>query len=59
MPAKKQKIRYEIAKATRENVLGVARTARLNQIKARYRLSLGVGGLRALGCFYSGGDYWT
>ena len=59
MPAKKQKIRYEIAKATRENALGGPRTARLAQIKAKYNLSLGVGGLRALGCFYSCGDYWT
>lgn len=55
---KQQKVRLEIAQASRKNVVGVNRTAHLNRIKARYRLGYGVGGLRVLGCFYSGGDYW-
>jgi len=57
---KKQKIRYEIAAATRRNALGVPRTAELSRIYHRYNLNLTcVGGLRVLGLMYSGGDYWV
>jgi hypothetical protein len=57
---KNQKIRREIAAATRRNDLGGARTAELVRIFHRYRCNLlCVGGLRPLGVFYSGGDYWV
>lgn len=57
---KKQRIRYEIAAADRRNVAGAARTLELTRIFHRYRLNLTcIGGLRALGMFYSGGDYWN
>ena len=60
MPAKKQKIRYELAAASRRNVLGAARTAELMRIQTRYNLSSnGVGGTHVLGFHYSGGDYWN
>ena len=57
---KKPRIRYEIAAATRLNVLGVARTADMVFIERKYNLSsAGVSGTRAMGIFYSGGDYWN
>lgn len=56
---RKQRIRYQIAAATRRNAVGGARTAELARITGRYMLTAtGIGGLRTLGLFYSGGDYW-
>ena len=54
---KQQKIRLEIARATRLNVVGAARTADLNIIEGKNQIGKYI--LRALGCFYSGGDYWN
>ena len=57
---KKQKIRWEIAAASRLNALGAARTADMNLIEHKYNLSSdGVGGTHILGLSYSGGDYWV
>lgn len=57
---KKQRIRYELAAASRLNVVGAARTADLDIIEHKYNLSSdGVGGTHVLGLFYSGGDYWN
>ena len=57
---KKQRIRWEIAAATRLNALSTARTDDLNIIEHKYNLSSdGVGGTHSLGIFYSGGDYWN
>jgi len=57
---KTQRIRHEIAAASRRNVLGAARTAELARVFHRYGKNLTcVGGLRSLGMFYSGGDYWN
>ena len=57
---KKQRIRWEIAAATRLNVLSTARTDDLDLIEHKYNLSSdGVGGNHSLGIFYSGGDYWN
>lgn len=57
---KKQRIRWELAAASRLNAVGAARTADLNLIEHKYNLSSdGVGGTHALGLFYSGGDYWN
>jgi hypothetical protein len=57
---KKQRIRHELAAASRLNVVGAARTADLNIIEHKYNLSSdGVGGTRVLGLMYSGGDYWN
>lgn len=58
---KKQRIRWEIAAATRLNAAGsTARTDDLNIIEHKYNLSsAGVGGTRALGQYYCGGDYWN
>ena len=61
---KKQRIRYEIARANR-NRSGRAGgayggiTAQMNLIEHKYNLSSdGVGGTRALGMFVSDGNYW-
>ena len=55
-----QRVRWEIAYATRLNVAGGARNADLDIIERRYNLSsAGTGGTRAKGIFYSGGDYWN
>ena len=61
---KKQRIRYEIARANR-NRSGRAGgayggiTAQMNLIEHKYNLSSeGVGGTRSMGIFYSDGDYW-
>jgi len=57
---KKQRIRYEIAAASRRNALGAPRTAELERIFHRYWVNLTcLGGLRSMGIFYSGGDYWN
>ena len=57
---KKQRIRWEIAAATRLNAVGAARTADLNLIEHKQNISSdGVGGTRALGQYYSGGDFWN
>ena len=57
---KKQRVRWELAAATRLNVAGTARNDDLDFIEDRYKLSsAGVGGTRSLGVFYSGGDYWN
>ena len=56
---KKSRIRYDIAAASRLNVLGVARTADMQLIWSKYLISTaGVGGTRVMGAMYSGGDYW-
>jgi hypothetical protein len=56
---KKQRIRYELAAASRRNAVGGARTAELNRIEHKYNLSSdGVGGTHVMGLYYSGGDYW-
>jgi hypothetical protein len=56
---KKQRIRHEVAEATRRNAVGATRTAELARIYHRYNLNATcVGGIRSLGLFYSGGDYW-
>ena len=57
---KKQRIRWELAAATRLNVVGAARTADLNLVEHKYNISsAGVGGTRSMGVYYSGGDYWN
>ena len=57
---KKQRIRWELAAATRLNAVGAARTADLNIVEHKYNISsAGVGGTRSLGVYYSGGDYWN
>lgn len=57
---KRQRLKWEIAAATRLNALGAARTADLNIIKARQNITTaGIGGMRSLGLGYSGGDYWV
>ena len=57
---KKQRIRWELAAASRLNIVGAARTADLNLIEHKYNLSSdGIGGTHSLGLFYSGGDYWN
>ena len=58
---KKQRIRWELAAATRLNVAGsTERDDDLDLIEDKYNLSsAGVGGTRALGQYYSGGDYWN
>ena len=57
---KKPRIRYEIAAATRLNVLSTSRTDDMDFIEHKYNLSSdGVGGTRVMGIFYSGGDYWV
>ncbi len=59
---KKQKIRWEIAAATRLNAAGGARTADLQLVNHRYLMSNDVTNdckLRAFGAYYSGGDYWN
>ena len=62
---KKQRIRYEIARANRNRsaqTTGVHRqaiSAAMDKIEKKYDLSSdGIGGTRALGIFVSGGDYW-
>lgn len=54
---KQQKIRQDIARATRLNAAGAARTADLTIIKGKNKVGDYI--MRALGCFYSGGDYWN
>ena len=57
---KKQRIRWELAHASRNYAAGAARNARLDYIETHYNLSsAGVGGTRAMGQYYSGGDYWN
>ena len=57
---RKKRLRFEIAAASRANVLGAARTADMNQIRAKYNISTaGIGGTRVMGIFVSGGDYWN
>ena len=57
---KKQRIRWELAAATRLNAVGAARTADLNIVESKYNISsAGVGGTRSMGVYYSGGDYWN
>ena len=58
---KKQRIRWEIAAATRLNAVGTTERADdLNIIEHKYNLSSdGVGGTHSLGLYYSGGDYWV
>lgn len=57
---KQQKVRLEIARATRLNVAGAARNTDMGMIEDKYKISSdGIGGTRALGCFYSGGDWWN
>jgi len=58
---KKQRIRWELAAASRANALGTTeRTDDLNIIEHKYNLSSdGVGGTRVLGLGYTGGDYWV
>ena len=57
---KKPRIRWEIAFATRLNAAGGARTADMDQIRAKYNISTaGIGGTRVMGAMYSGGDYWN
>ena len=56
----KQRIRHDIAAATRRNGLGAARNTEMALIRAKNHISLaGIGGTRAMGVFYSGGDYWN
>ena len=57
---KKQRIRYEIAAATRRNATGAPRTAELKRTYSRYWVNLlCLGGLRSMGIFYPSGDYWN
>ena len=58
---RKKRLRFEIAAASRANVLaGAARDPDMNQIRAKYNISTaGVGGTRVMGIFVSGGDYWN
>ena len=57
---RKKRLRYEIAAASRANALGAARDADMDQIRAKYEISTAcVGGTRAMGMYYSGGDYWN
>ena len=57
---RKSRIRYEIARASRSTVLGAARNTAMTKVQRRNNLSSdGAGGTRALGMFYSGGDYWV
>ena len=57
---RKQRIRFYIAAASRRNGLGAARNTEMNGIRARYNISTaGTGGTRAMGVYYSGGDYWN
>lgn len=57
---RKKRLRYDIAVASRGNVLGGLRDTAMDAIRARYNISTaGVGGTRAMGAFYSGGDYWN
>lgn len=57
---KKQRIRYEIAAVQRANVAGAGRNTAMAKIENKYNISSdGVGGTRALGMMYSGGDYWV
>ena len=57
---KKQRIRWEIAYASRNFAAGAARNTQLDKVEHKYNLSsAGVGGTRALGQYYSGGDYWN
>ena len=55
-----QRLRHDIAAATRRNPAGGARNTELALVEGKYhRSTLGIGGLRAMGMFYSGGDYWN
>lgn len=55
-----QRIRYQIAAASRRNILGAARDTEMDLIRAKNNLSTaGIGGTRVKGIFYSGGDYWN
>lgn len=57
---KAQRIRWEIAAATRLNAAGAARNADMDIIEGKYILtSAGIGGSHLKGMFYSGGDYWN
>ena len=57
---RKKRLRYEIAAASRDNVIGAGRDAVMDQIRAKYEISTaGVGGTRVMGIFVSGGDYWN
>ena len=57
---KKQRIRYEIAEASRRNAAGAVRTLELARIFHRYWVNLTcLGGLRSMGIFYPSGDYWN
>ena len=53
---KQQKIRQDIARATRLNTTGADRNADLKIITTRNNVGNYI--MRALGCHYSGGDYW-
>ena len=58
----KQRIRWQIAAATRLNAAGAPRTADLQLINHSNLMSADVTTdcrLRALGFGYSGGDYWN
>lgn len=57
---KKQRIKYEIAYATRKNAAGAGRNTAMAKVENRYNISSdGVGGTRALGMMYPGADYWV
>ena len=58
---KKQRMKYDIAKICRANLLGAGRTDALKAlVYARYNLSfLQPGGIRAVAMGYTGADYWV
>ena len=55
---KKQRVRYILAKAKRDNVLGAGRTSDIaKRVTSPYKMSSGV--QRLLGMFYKGGTFWA